>query len=335
MKNILVTGGAGYIGSHMVNSLIQDGYNPIVLENFSNSGGNNLKSLEEKLGKKIQVIEADLRNLSDLKLEDIDAVIHFAALKAVGDSVEEPLKYYENNVYGTINLLNLMKNNNIKKLIFSSTAAVYESSDSPIAENGELNPVSPYGWSKLMSEQIIKDAYKAFGINSVILRYFNVAGNEENGLIGEEAKDPKNLIPAMLMSYLGYKKMKMQVFGSDYPTRDGTCVRDYIHVLDLVDAHSKALEFLNNNNGAFTFNLGTGEGYTVLEIIKAFEKVAEDKLDYEVVARRPGDSVSVTTDPSSAKQSLHWTPTRSVDEMIESSLKWYRDRFKLILEASQ
>lgn len=329
MNNILLTGGAGYIGSHMVNLLLENDYEPIILENFSNSSSKNIENLEKKFNKKIQVINADLReDISNVVLDNIDTVIHFAALKAVGDSVKEPLKYYENNVFGTLNLLKLMEKNNIKKLIFSSTAAVYGSSEEPVTEANIPTPESPYGWSKLMSEQIIKDNSKSHGISAVVLRYFNVAGNEESGLIGEESKDPKNLIPALLMSYLGYKEMKLQVYGDDYPTRDGSCIRDYIHVLDLVDAHLKSIKYLETHEGVSTFNLGTGEGTSVLEIINALEKVTGDKLDYDIVARRPGDPAIVITNPKKAQNELGWKAKHNVEEMISSSLKWYKGNFK-------
>lgn len=324
-KKILVTGGAGYIGSHMVWELINRGYEPIVLDNFSNSTDKNFKIIEEKTGKKIKVIDADLKKgISDLKIEKIDAIVHFAALKAVGESVLKPLEYYENNVYGSINLLKWARDNAVRKFIFSSTAAVYGNPKTNLVnEESETKPESPYGKSKLMMEEIIKDCNKAFGLNSCILRYFNVAGNEESGVIGDLQAHPQNLIPAIIMSHLKLIDTKMKVFGNDYPTRDGTGVRDYIHVLDLIDAHIKALEFLDTNEGSHIYNLGTGKGLTVLEIIKTFEKVTGEKLVYEIVDRRPGDVASITTDSSKAKKELGWEAKLNVDEMIESMWKWY------------
>lgn len=333
MKNILVTGGAGYIGSHMVYLLLKNGYNPIIIDNFSNSSDKNIKSLEKIFSKKIEVHNIDLKNQQDLlqlQLKDIDAVIHFAALKAVGDSVEKPIEYYENNVSGTINLLKWMKKNSVFKIIFSSTAAVYGMTDEiPLTEEFETNPVSPYAKSKLMVEDILKDSYEAYGINSVILRYFNVAGNLDQGEIGDLQKDPQNLIPALIMSHLGLKTMKLKVFGTDYPTRDGTGVRDYIHVLDLVNAHLKSLEYLQDNVGSHLFNLGTGTGTTVFEIIKAFENVTEEQLDYEIAARRAGDVIFSTCNPSKAKKLLGWKANQSLDQMISSMWNWYKYNYPI------
>ena len=324
MKKILVTGGAGYIGSHMVWELIKRGYEPIVVDNFSNSSDRNLTTIEKKTRRKIQTINLDLKGgLNDLNIH-CDAIIHFAALKAVGESVLLPLEYYENNVYGSINLLKLARDNGVKKFIFSSTAAVYGNSKiEQVNEETETNPESPYGRSKLMVEEIIKDCNKAFGLNSCILRYFNVAGNEETGAIGDLQAHPQNLIPAMIMSHLKLIDTKMKVFGNDYPTPDGTGVRDYIHVLDLIDAHIKALEFLETNNGSHIFNLGTGTGLSVLQIIKGFEEVTGEKLDYEIVGRRVGDVATITTDATKAKKLLGWEAKLNVNEMIESMWKWY------------
>lgn len=332
MKNILVTGGAGYIGSHMIYLLLENGFNPIVVDNFSNSTNKNLKALEKIFSREIEFHKIDLKNwdeLSKLEVENIKAVIHFAALKAVGESVEKPIEYYENNVEGTLNLLKWMNQNTVKKIIFSSTAAVYGmTDDKPVKEEGHVDPISPYASSKYMVEQVLKDSAKAYGINSVILRYFNVAGNIESGEIGDLQSNPQNLIPAIIMSHLGLKPMKLKVFGTDYPTRDGTGVRDYIHVLDLVDAHSKALEYLDNNNGNFLFNLGTGMGTTVLEVIQSFEKVTGEKLEYEIAPRRDGDVVFSTCDASKVKESLGWQAQKTLDEMINSMWKWYKNYFR-------
>lgn len=331
MKNILVTGGAGYIGSHMVHLLISKGYKPIVIDNFSTSNNKNIEKINANFNTKVEILDLDIKDWSSLsasKLENIDAVIHFAALKAVGESVEKPIEYYENNVEGTINLLKWMNSNKVAKLIFSSTAAVYGMTDKdPVTENHPLNPISPYAKTKMIIEEILKDFQKAYGLNSVVLRYFNVAGNLDSGEIGDLQRDPQNLIPALIMSHLGYKPFKFKVFGTDYPTRDGTGVRDYIHVLDLVEAHLNALEYLNQNEGSHIFNLGTGKGTTVFEIINAFEKVTGEKLDYDTAPRREGDVVFSTCDATKALKTLNWKPERTIEEMVESMWKWYKNSY--------
>lgn len=330
MRKILVSGGAGYIGSHMVKLLLENDYGVTVLDNFSNSSLNNLNKVKELTNKDIEIVDQDLTKAIQID-RDFDAIIHFGALKAVGESVANPLLYYKNNVFGTINLLDFAREKQIKNFIFSSTAAVYgNSAGERVSEEATTNPESPYGWSKLMSEQILRDSFKAFGLNSVVLRYFNVAGNIPDGSIGDEQQNPQNLIPAIIMSYLGYRDLKLQVFGNDYNTKDGTGVRDYIHVLDLVDAHLKALEFLERNSGTEIFNLGTGNGYSVLEIIKTCEKVIGDKIDYEIVERRPGDVATVTTDTSKAFKSLKWGATKNVEDMVQSAWLWYKNNFKKV-----
>lgn len=332
MKKILVTGGAGYIGSHMVYLLLKNKIEPVVIDNLSNSSGKNLKTLEKMFNKKIEFHQMDLTRLEELmklKIDNVDAIIHFAAKKAVGESVEQPIEYYKNNVGGTLNLIEWAKTNKVANFVFSSTAAVYGmTDDKPLTEEVKPSPESPYAWTKYMVEQILKDANKAYGINSVIFRYFNLAGNLETGEIGEEAENPQNLLPALMMSHLGLREMKLKVFGTDYPTRDGTGVRDYIHVLDLVEGHLSGLKYLENNEGNFLFNLGTGKGTTVLEVIKAFENVTKEKLVYETAPRRAGDVVFSTCDASKARAELGWESTRSIEEMIESMWKWYKDYFK-------
>lgn len=324
MKNILVTGGAGYIGSHMVYKLIQSGYNPIVIDNFSKSDITNIKTIE-KLTSKFSFIKADIRDdLDSLDIPKIDAVVHFAAFKSVGESTENPLLYYDNNVTGSINLLKWMTKRDIRHIVFSSTCAVYGDSEKPVEEDTELSPKSPYGQSKLMVEQILGSLVKANKLDAVILRYFNVAGNLEEGQIGDLDPNPQTLIPSIMLSSLGLKKFSFQVFGDDYPTRDGTCIRDYIDVLDLVEGHLKALEFLQGNSGIHTFNLGSGTGTSVLEIINAFERVTQMKLKYQVANRRPGDVVSITANPHKAREVLNWQPKRNLDQMISSMWKWYK-----------
>jgi UDP-glucose 4-epimerase len=330
MKRILVTGGAGYIGSHMVYSLLENGYDPIIVDNFKYSTEQNLNTIEKKFGTKLNIIKKDIReNLDNLNAGNIDAVIHFAALKTVSKSVEKPIECYENNVYGSLNLLKWVRDNNIKKFIFSSTAAVYGDTDSKlIKEDQQLNPKSPYAKSKLFIEEILKDMLKPYELNSVVLRYFNVAGNLDNGEIGDLQSNPQSLIPRLILSHLVYRKDKVKVYGNDYPTRDGTGIRDYIHIMDLVDAHLKALEFLNDNKGNYTFNLGNGEGISVLEVIKSFEKVVGEKLSYEIAPRRSGDIVISTCDATKAAQYLNWVPNRSLEDMIKSMWIWYSNNFQ-------
>ncbi len=330
MKNILVIGGAGYIGSHMVLELLNSGYNPIVLDNFRYSTRQNLEAIEKITGKQIQIIEKDIRDdLSDLNPGDIDAAIHFAALKAVGKSVEKPLECYENNVGGSINVLKYLRDNKVKKIIFSSTAAVYGLNDkNPITEDFPLKPTSPYANSKVFVENIIKDSVAAYGLNAVILRYFNVAGCIDSGEIGDTQINVQNLIPSIMLSHLGIRPTNLKVFGTDYPTKDGTGIRDYIHVMDLVKGHLKALEHLENNDGYFTYNLGSGKGYSVMEIINTFEKVTGEKLNYETVDRRPGDVVEQYCDSSLAKKELGWEAEKNLEDMISSMWKWYKDHFE-------
>lgn len=323
-KKILVTGGAGYIGSHMVHLLLDNNFEPIVLDNLSNSDISNLKKIEDLHNTKIQLIEHDLKEALTFEIPDTHAIIHFAALKAVGESVQKPVEYYENNVGGTLHLIDWANRNNVKHIIFSSTAAVYGmSGEKPLSESDITKPESPYASSKLFSEQILADAYKAYGISSVALRYFNVAGNLADGLIGDLQKNPQNLIPALIMSDLGLRQDKLKVFGTDYPTRDGTGIRDYVHVLDLVDAHLKALHFVEKETGSHTFNLGTGTGASVLEVINAYEKVSGRKVNYETAQRREGDVIFSTADYRKAKTKLAWEPKHSLDEMVESAYKWY------------
>lgn len=330
MKNILVTGGAGYIGSHMVLALINEGYNPIIIDNFANSTNQNLETISKITGKALKVIKHNLQDeMENINLPEISAVVHFAALKAVGESVLKPLEYYRNNTLGTLNLINFCNKCNIKNIIFSSTAAVYGNPKEPVvSETTPLNAESPYAWSKIFSEQLIKDSAKVFGLNAIILRYFNVAGNISDGSIGDTQLNCQNLIPSVILSHLGIRKTKLQVFGRDYPTLDGTGVRDYIHVEDLIDAHIKSLKYLETNSGVSIFNLGTGNGFSVLEILKTFEKVTGEKLDYTFAERREGDIATISTNSSLAKDVLGWKASRTLEEMISSSWKWYTTHFR-------
>jgi UDP-glucose 4-epimerase len=328
MSKILVAGGSGYIGSHVVLELLKANYSPIVIDNFYNSSDRNIKTLEKHFGVKIPLIEHDLTKPIKTDLEKIDGVVHLAALKAVGESMVEPINYYYNNLNTTTTLLNYCKDKKINKFIFSSTAAVYGDPEKmPVTEKTPENPVSPYAKSKLFAENMIQDCLTPFGINSVVFRYFNVAGNEENGLIGDECKKPANLVPLMMNAYLEISKEKLKIFGNDYKTRDGTGVRDYIHVVDLAKAHVKGLEYLNKNNGTFTFNLSSGVGTSVLEMIKALEEATNDRVEYEIVPRRAGDITEQFTDTSYAKEVLGWESKKDIKDIMESVVKWYKNYY--------
>ncbi len=323
---ILVAGGAGYIGSHMVYDLLTNGHEVAVVDNFSNCTRRNLEKVQELTGQQFPIYELDLRQpISDIAETNFDAVMHFAAYKSVAESVNDPLKYYENNIQGVINLLRWTVAHKIPNFIFSSTAAVYGTVKTlPVTEETATNPESPYGFSKLFAERVIKDAAQAHGLNTVCLRYFNVAGNLDNGEIGDEDKAPAALIPALICSHLGIRPINFQIFGDDYDTRDGTGVRDFVHVLDLVQAHRQALDYLKLHPGSFIFNLGSEQGMTVLEIVHAFEAVTGQKLDYKISPRRPGDIAVSIADAHLAQSELHWQPRRTVNAMIDSAWKWYK-----------
>jgi len=335
---ILVTGGAGYIGSHTLIELDKAGFSFVVLDNLSNSNIEAIKRVEKIIGKKIDFIKGDIRDKELLekifKERDIDSVIHFAGLKAVGESIKKPLEYYENNVCGTINLLEVMKKFNVKKIVFSSSATVYgEPRKVPVTEDMQTGQgiTNPYGRSKYMIEEILKDLFisdKSFKI--AILRYFNPVGAHESGIIGEDPEGiPNNLMPFISQVAVG-KLPKLKVFGGDYPTRDGTGVRDYIHVMDLANAHVKALEYLNKNElkEPLIINLGTGKGYSVLEMVEAFEKASGVKIPYEIVDRRPGDIAEIYANPSKAKKLLGWIAKRGINEMCESAWNWQKNNPK-------
>ncbi len=329
---ILVTGGAGYIGSHTLIELSDAGFDFIVLDNLSNSSVEAIKRVEKIINKKIDFIKGDIRDKELLKKifkeNKIDSVIHFAGLKAVGESVEKPLEYYENNVCGTISLLEVMKKFDVKKFVFSSSATVYgEPKKIPVTEDMPTGQgiTNPYGRSKYMIEEILKDLFisdNSFKI--AILRYFNPVGAHESGDIGEDPNGiPNNLMPFISQVAVG-KLPKLRVFGGDYPTKDGTGVRDFIHVVDLANAHVKAIEYLNTHklNEPLIVNLGTGKGYSVLEMVKAFEKSSGVKIPYEIVDRRPGDIAEIYANPTKAKELLGWEAKRGIDEMCESTWKW-------------
>lgn len=331
---ILITGGAGYIGSHTLISLAKSGYDFIVFDNLSNSSKESIKRVEKIINKSISFEEGDIRDkkaLSEVfKKYDIDSVIHFAGLKAVGESVEKPLKYYDNNINGTLVLLEVMAEFNCKKLVFSSSATVYGNPiTNPIKESFPTGgTTNPYGTSKYMIEKILEDLYisdNSFKI--VILRYFNPVGAHESGMIGEDPNGiPNNLMPYISQVAVG-KREFLSVFGGDYDTVDGTGVRDYIHVVDLAFGHVKAIDYLNSKEcmEPLFVNLGTGKGYSVLDMVKAFEKACGKKVPYKIVDRRAGDIATCFADPSFAKEILGWEAKKSIEDMCFDSWTWQKN----------
>lgn len=330
MKQALVTGGAGYIGSHATLRLLESGWNVVVIDDFSNSKLESLQRVQKLTGKKITIIKGSINDyplliklFSEYK---VDAVFHFAGWKAVGESAEKPTSYYYNNVAGTLTLLSAMEQAGVYKLVFSSSATVYGDPHSvPITEGFPTNTTNPYGESKLIVENILRDIAKRSSFWSIaILRYFNPIGAHESGQIGEDPKGiPNNLLPFVSQVAIG-KLKKLRVFGNDYSTIDGTGVRDYIHVLDLVEGHIKAFELIHKNTGVYTINLGTGRGYSVLEIIKAFERITGIEIPYEIVERRPGDIASCYTDPSYAYKIIGWSAKYNLEKMLEDTWRWQR-----------
>lgn len=325
---ILVTGGAGYIGSHACIELLNAGYEVVVLDNLSNSKEESLRRVQEITGKTLEFHLADLLDKPAVdRIFDraqIDAVIHFAGLKAVGESVSIPLRYYHNNITGTLNLCDVMSAHGVKNLVFSSSATVYGDPHTvPITEDFPTTATNPYGWTKWMIEQILRDAYRADNTwNIALLRYFNPIGAHASGRIGEDPNGiPNNLLPYIAQVAVG-KLPKVSVFGNDYPTPDGTGVRDYIHVVDLSIGHVRALEKLRTNPGLVTYNLGTGNGYSVLQVIAAFEKACGKKIPYQIVARRAGDVAACYADPAKAKAELGWIAERGIDQMCADSWAW-------------
>ncbi len=329
--NILVTGGAGYIGSHTCLELLNAGHRVIVVDNLSNSKEASLKRVQELTGKTLVFHPVDLLDKPALEkvftTQPIDAVIHFAGLKAVGESVKVPLNYYHNNITGTINLCEVMKNHQVSTLVFSSSATVYGDPQTvPIREDFPLGPTNPYGRSKLMIEEILRDLHRAEPQWSIaLLRYFNPVGAHESGLIGEDPNGiPNNLLPFISQVAVG-KHEKLSVFGNDYPTPDGTGVRDYIHVVDLASGHLRALEKLVAEPGIFTYNLGTGQGYSVLEMIRAFEQSSGRKIPFEIVGRRAGDIATCYSDTSRARNELGWTASRGIEAMTTDAWRWQKN----------
>lgn len=328
-KRVLVTGGAGYIGSHTVVELLQAGFEVVVLDNLCNSSMESLRRVETVAGRRPVFVEGDVRDAELLARifdsEPIDAVIHFAGLKAVGESVEKPLDYYDNNVGGTVALCRAMADAGVFRIVFSSSATVYGEQD--VAPYHEDLPTgrtaNPYGRSKLMVEEVLGDLARSDGRWSVgLLRYFNPVGAHESGRIGEDPRGiPNNLLPYIAQVAMG-RLEKLSIFGGDYPTRDGTGVRDYIHVVDLARGHLAALDFLAERTGVFTWNLGTGRGYSVLEMVRAFENASGRAVPYEIVARRPGDIAECWSDPSKAARELGWKAERGLEQMMADTWRW-------------
>jgi len=325
---ILVTGGAGYIGSHTVVLLIEAGYEIVVFDNFCNSSKESIRRVEKLVNQSIEVVEGDIRSRENLQVVfdnyKIDAVIHFAGLKAVGESVAEPLRYYDNNVNGTGVLCEVMAKNGCRRIIFSSSATVYgDPATTPILENFPLSATNPYGRSKLMVEEILRDLYISdTEWQVVLLRYFNPVGSHKSGTIGEDPNGiPNNLMPFIAQTAVGKRKL-LSIFGDDYNTIDGTGVRDYIHVVDLAQGHVNALDRIQNFTEPMTINLGTGNGYSVLEMIKSFEKASGKRVPYNIAPRRTGDIATCFADPSYAKKILDWEAIRGIDEMCEDIWRW-------------
>ena len=325
---ILVTGGAGYIGTHTVVELLNAGSDVIVLDNLSNSSIEALNRVERITGKSVIFYQGDILNKALLQKvfndHAIDSVIHFAGLKAVGESVAKPLKYYENNVTGTLILCQVMAEFKVKNLVFSSSATVYgDPASLPITEDFPTGATNPYGQSKLMVEHILADVHNADpSWNIARLRYFNPVGAHASGLIGEDPNDiPNNLMPFIAQVAVG-KRAALSVFGDDYPTHDGTGVRDYIHVVDLANGHLKALAKLATKPGLVTYNLGTGQGYSVLDMVHAFEKACGNTIAYQIAPRRPGDIAACYADPTHAREDLGWQATHTLADMANSSWHW-------------
>ena len=327
--NILVTGGAGYIGSHTCLELLESGSHVIVLDNLSNSSKEGLLRVCNLTGKEIEFHQADLRNMEEVaavfsKCPAIDTVIHFAGLKAVGESVEKPQLYYENNITGTLNLTRVMAKHGVKNIVFSSSATVYgDPATVPITEDFPLSCTNPYGRTKLMIEEILSDLHIADPAwNICLLRYFNPVGAHISGQIGEDPSGiPNNLMPYISQVAVG-KLKELSVFGDDYPTHDGTGVRDYIHVVDLATGHVNAIEKLTTSPGVVIYNLGTGKGYSVLEMATAFAKSSGKPIPYRIVPRRAGDIAQCYADPTLARQELGWQAQRRLKEMCEDTWRW-------------
>lgn len=327
---ILVTGGTGFIGSHTCVCLTQAGYEVVIVDNYYNSSPKSLARINELCGKDLKFYECDIRDKAGMdkifKENKIEAVIHFAGLKAVGESCRKPIEYYDNNIGGTLVLCDVMRNNGCKNIVFSSSATVYGMNNvSPLREDMQTGgTTNPYGTTKYMIEIILTDIFKSDNEwNVTLLRYFNPIGAHKSGKIGENPNGiPNNLMPYITQVAIG-KLPELSVFGDDYDTPDGTGVRDYIHVVDLAEGHVKALDnILEGDKGVQIFNLGTGHGYSVLDIVKAFEQASGKKVPYKIVARRPGDIATCYSDPTKAKEVLGWEAKRGLAEMCEDSWRW-------------
>lgn len=328
---VLVTGGAGYIGSHTCVELLNNGHDVIIVDNLSNSKPEVINRIKELTGKDFKFYKADILNKKEIdkifKENNIEAVIHFAGLKAVGESVKIPLRYYYNNVTGTLVLCEVMQKHNVKKMVFSSSATVYGKPKTvPITEDFPLSATNPYGRTKLMIEQILRDVYVSDNDWSIaLLRYFNPIGAHESGRIGEDPNGiPNNLMPYITQVAIG-KRERLNVFGDDYDTHDGTGVRDYIHVVDLAKGHLKALEKVMSTKGVEAYNLGTGVGYSVLDVVRNFEKVTGKKIPYVITSRRPGDIDKCYADPTKACKELGWKAEKTLEDMCRDAWNWQRN----------
>ncbi len=329
---ILLAGGAGYIGSHTAVELVEQGHDVIIVDNYSNSSKEVINRIEKITGKQVQAFEADIKDkteiMSIMKETKPDCVIHFAGMKAVGESVAKPIDYYRNNIDTTLTLLECMKECNVNQIVFSSSATVYgEENDIPYVETMKRgNCSNPYGWTKYMMEQIFEDAANADeNLSVVILRYFNPIGAHQSGEIGEDPQGiPNNLMPYIAQVAVG-RRDHLTIFGNDYPTKDGTCRRDYIHVMDLANGHLKAVEFARDHKGYHIFNLGTGEPYSVLEIVEAFEKANGIKIKYEFGDRRLGDLTEYWADAQKAQEVLGWKTERDIEDMCRDTWNWQKN----------
>ena len=326
---ILVTGGAGYIGSHTVAQLCADGYDVAVLDNLSTSCEESIVRLRKITSKSIHLYKVDIRDKENvkkvLKEEKVEAIIHFAAYSLVGESMTNPLKYYDNNLYGTKQLLEAMVDSGINKIVFSSTAATYgEPQSIPILETDETNPTNTYGETKLSMEKMFKWTANAHGLNYVSLRYFNACGAHESGIIGEAHNPETHLIPIILQAATGVRE-SISVYGTDYPTRDGTCVRDYIHVYDLAKAHVAAVKYLLDGGKSDIFNLGTETGTTVKEVIDAAKKITGKDIKVVYGDRRAGDPAVLTASNKKAREILGWKPEKTMEDIISSAWKWHSE----------
>jgi len=338
MKKILVTGGCGYIGGHTIVDLMDNGFDVISVDDLSKGSMRMLHGIEKIVRKPVKNYKVNLCNLEDtqaifIENPDIAGIIHFAAFKSVPESVAEPLRYYKNNIESLVNVLQCAREYGVKHFVFSSSCSVYGNAEKlPVEESAPLaEPESPYARTKQIGEAICRDMAKVYtDFNAILLRYFNPVGAHASAVIGELQEKPENLVPAITQTAIG-KKPEMNVFGSDYPTRDGSCVRDYIHVMDIANAHTRALQYMlegRNGERCEVFNLGTGNGVTVLELIQSFEKVSGQKLNYKMGPRRPGDVVAVYADNTKARNLLGWETKYDLDQMMDTAWRWEQEMKK-------